>query len=92
MDKVSNKDRFAWMPALMPGVAKLMADKRAQLGNAHVAECWKRGMAGEDGWFFAIEGSLAVGTCKDLELLKIFVSLPMPHAAMVWMRNRETVQ
>jgi len=55
-------NRFSWLPAAMPGVTRLMAAKRAQYGAAHVAECWRRGMAGEPGWFFAREGALAVGT------------------------------
>lgn len=65
MDKKSQgkENRFAWLPAAMPGVAKLMAEKRRLLGNEHVAECWKRGVLKlEPGWFFAREGALAVGT------------------------------
>jgi hypothetical protein len=59
----STKNRWAWLPAAMPGVARLMAEKRAKLGPAHVAECWQRGVIKQEpGWFFAREGSLAVGT------------------------------
>jgi hypothetical protein len=47
----------------MPGVQKLLAEKRKTLGAEHVAECWKRGVVqGDPGWFFAREGALAVGT------------------------------
>lgn len=46
----------------MPGVRRLVADKRKEMGDAHVAECQRRGLAGEPGWFFAREGTLAVGT------------------------------
>lgn len=54
---------WKWLPAQMPGVARLMRDKRAELGDAHVNECWKRGVVQrERGWFYAVEGALAVGT------------------------------
>lgn len=64
MDRSSEKlKRFDWLPAAMPGVARLMRDRRAQLGDAHVNECWRRGVIErEPGWFFAREGALAVGT------------------------------
>ena len=68
MDKGQSKavNRWAWLPAAMPGVARLMAEKRRELGDAHVNECWKRGvLQGEAGWFFAREGTLAVGTPWD---------------------------
>lgn len=54
--------RWNWLPVAMPGVARLMREKRAKYGEAHVDECWKRSMAGEPGWLFAREGALAVGT------------------------------
>lgn len=58
--------RWAWLPAAMPGVARLMAQRRRELGDAHVAECWRRGvLMGEPGWFFAREGALAVGAPPD---------------------------
>lgn len=62
MDKTQKPKRWDWLPAEMPGVAKLMAEKRKTYGNTHVAECWTRGMRGEPGWFFAREGALAIGT------------------------------
>lgn len=61
MDK-ARKDRWNWLPSAMPGVARLMAEKRAKYGDAWVNECWKRSIDGEPGWFFAREGALAVGT------------------------------
>jgi hypothetical protein len=54
--------RWAWLPAAMPGVARLMSEKRRSMGHAHVDECWRRGMAGEPGWLFAREGAVAIGT------------------------------
>lgn len=63
MDKKAESGRWGWLPAAMPGVQKLLAEKRKTLGAAHVAECWKRGVVQrEPGWFFAREGALAVGT------------------------------
>ena len=56
------KNRWEWVPAAMPGVTKLMAEKRRLHGDPHVTECWRRGMAGEPGWFFAREGPVAIGT------------------------------
>lgn len=57
------KRRFDWLPTAMPGVARLMRERRARLGDAHVNECWRRGVVErEPGWFFAREGALAVGT------------------------------
>lgn len=67
MDKGEGKaGRWSWLPAFMPGVARLMAEKRQALGKAHVDECWKRGVVQcEPGWFFAREGALAVGVPWD---------------------------
>jgi hypothetical protein len=56
------KRRWDWLPTAMPGVSKLIGEKRRVLGDAHVNECWRRGMAGEPGWFFAREGAIAIGT------------------------------
>jgi len=50
----------------MPGVAAMMARRRAEVGPAHVALCWRRGVVEQKpGWFFAQEGALAVGTPWD---------------------------
>ena len=55
-------NKYAWVPSAMPGVARLMKEKRAKFGDRHVTECWNRSMAGEAGWLFAREGALAIGT------------------------------
>lgn len=61
--KQEEKSRWSWLPEHMPGVAKLMAQKREQYGAAHVQECWRRSVVlGEPGWFYAREGPLAIGT------------------------------
>lgn len=65
--------KWGWLPAAMPGVQRLIAEKRKLLGAGHVAECWKRGVVlREPGWFFAREGALAVGTPWDDPLLANF--------------------
>lgn len=66
MDKNSRQQSWKWLPEQMPGVAKLIAERRTTYGEAHVAECWKRGvLQREPGWFFAREGALAVGAPFD---------------------------
>lgn len=61
MDK-GKENRWGWLPGFMPGVAKLLAEKRCELGAAHVNDCWAHGVVkAEPGWFFAREGALAVG-------------------------------
>ncbi len=54
---------WRWLPAQMPGVARLMKEKRRELGEEWVNACWKRGVVQmQPGWFYAAEGALAVGT------------------------------
>lgn len=56
------KNRFAWVAAAMPLVPARIKALRQEHGDAHVNECWKRGViAGEPGWFFARQGSVAIG-------------------------------
>lgn len=62
MDKGEGEKRFDWLPRAMPGVARLVRQKRQAWGAEHVNECWRRGMAGEAGQFFAREGGIALGT------------------------------
>lgn len=53
---------WKWLPEQMPRVAALIAARRKEVGDAHVNECWRRGVVLlEPGWFFAVEGALAVG-------------------------------
>lgn len=66
------KNNWAWLPAAMPKVAKMVKEKRALYGDSHVDECWRRGVVlGESGWFFAREGAISVGTpaqlCDELD-------------------------
>lgn len=70
------KRNWKWLPEQMPGVARLMAEKREAWGNHHVNLCWRRGVElREPGWFFAREGVLAVGTPWDEPVLANFAAL-----------------
>lgn len=74
--KEAVKTDWSWLPHAMPGVARLMREHRARLGDAVVNECWKRGVVmREPGWFFAREGALAVGTPWDDPQLANFASM-----------------
>lgn len=90
MDK-GKENRWGWLPGLMPGVAKLLADKRRELGAAHVNACWVHGVVNaEPGWFFAREGPLAVGVpwpaIADVAGWQV-----VPGQAMVWLRDPKEV-
>lgn len=88
--KKAEVGKFAWLPAAMPGVARLMAEKRRTLGDAHVAECWRRGVVdGEPGWFYAREGTLHVGMPWD-DLLAIRADTPIASQVVVVLRDKET--
>jgi hypothetical protein len=83
--------KYAWLPAAMPGVARLMDEKRRLLGDAHVAECWRRGVVeGEPGWFYAREGTLHVGMPWD-DLLTIRADTPIRTQVVVAMRDKEGI-
>ncbi|MBX3605349.1 MAG: hypothetical protein KF788_08760 [Piscinibacter sp.] len=67
---------WGWVPAAMPGVARLMADRRREYGDAHVNLCWQRGVVERrPGWFFALEGAIALGTPDDDQRLAWFAAL-----------------
>lgn len=76
MDKEKERvKRFDWLPVEMPKVARLVKEKRALYGDAHVNECWKRGvLQREPGWFFAREGALAVGAPWDDPVMANFAA------------------
>jgi hypothetical protein len=57
------KKDWSWLPEFMPGVSRLIKERRASMGDAWVQECWRRGVnEHQPGWFLAAEGSLVVGT------------------------------
>ena len=83
--------RLALIRDAMPGVARNIADKRRTLGDAHVTECIKRGLAGEPGWFFAREG--AIGTPWDDPVLANFAAAQVTSTqALVILREPVEVQ
>lgn len=50
----------------MPGVVALIKSRRQDLGAAFVNTCWQRGVLQcEPGWFYAMEGAVAVGAPFD---------------------------
>jgi hypothetical protein len=98
MDKVkegqAGATRWGWLPAAMPGVARLIKEKRRELGEAHVSLCWQRGVVEKQpGWFFAREGALAVGTPWDDQVLANFALLQVSSSqALVVMRPVEAAR
>lgn len=85
MDKGIKRD-WSWLPAQMPRVAALVAEHKRGLGDAHVSECWQRGVVkGEPGWFYAKQGSLAVGTPWP-EIADAVMAVLQDGQAMVWLR------
>lgn len=92
MDREGKGRSWGWLPAQMPGVAKLLAEKRATLGSEWVNTCWKRGvLQQEPGWFFASEGALAVGTpWADDPVVADFLSARLsPSQVLVVLRPKE---
>jgi hypothetical protein len=68
-------NRYGWLREAMPGVAALILEKRALWGDAHVNECWRRCVVERQaGWFFAREGTIAVGTPWDQPELMNFAA------------------
>lgn len=56
------KKSWDWIHEHMPGVVALIKKKRAEGLDAHVNECWRRGVVlGEPGWLFASEGAVSIG-------------------------------
>lgn len=90
MDKGKGSKSWGWLPEHMPGVAKLLAERRREPGGAeHIKECWARGVvAGEPGWFFAREGVLAVGTIWP-EVADVAGWQVTPTQALVLLRPME---
>lgn len=89
MDK-GHKQTFAWLPAQMPTVARLMKERRAALGDAWVDECWRRGVAAcEPGWFWAAEGALSVGALwPEAEAVSLWAQPYAPGRAVLLLRPK----
>lgn len=91
MDNESKKADWSWLPAVMPGVQRLMADKRKAVGDAHVKECWRRGVVlREPDWFYAREGAVAVGTpFTEPEFTERALPVYTSGQALLILRDRE---
>lgn len=94
MDKKGDQgtNRWAWLREFMPGVAAQMAEKRREMGEAHVALCWRRGVVElQPGWFFACEGPIAVGVpLADDPVMAAFLSAKLTRTqAVLMLRNPE---
>lgn len=89
MDK-ERRGRWDWVPLAMPGVTKLMADKKREMGADWVAICWTHGMWGEPGWFFAKEGPVAVGTPWDMgqTAMQMLLQPVTPTQALLFIREK----
>jgi hypothetical protein len=92
MDKRKEKDPktdFSWLPERMPGVARMVKEKRALYGSWWVNECWTRGvMCLEPGWFYAAEGPLAIGVLWDDPKIIAFAAARITRTqALVVMRE-----
>jgi hypothetical protein len=92
----ADKAGWSWLPHRMPGVSRLIAEKRQAWGAAHVALCWKRGvMQCEPGWFYAREGALGVGVPgpeweAEFRMLCEGAGISMSRP-VVWMRTPEAI-
>lgn len=83
------KGKWDWLPAAMPTVTRLIAEKRRAYGSAHVAECWRRGVVQlEPGWMWAREAGLAVGTPPaDPAIMQMAYATISPDQAFLYMRE-----
>lgn len=74
MDKKISAEDWRHVLQLMPRVNQRLAQKRRELGAAHVRECWRRGVInGEPDQFFVAEGSLTLGALpSDLSMLDLW--------------------
>jgi hypothetical protein len=83
------------MPDAMPKVAAEVGKRRAQYGAPFVNDCIKRGMKGEAGFFFAIEGALMVGTpnpaLKAIERIYEVLAAGLPVDWMLEMPTPESL-
>ena len=80
---------------VMPLVWGRIVQLRQEWGAAHVAECIRRGMAGEPGWFYAFEAGHVVGTpfeCNQALMQLVAAGAAMGGRYAVVMRPPVTAQ
>ena len=69
MTTTTNTKRRPDMRTAMPSVAKQIDEWRTAYGREYVDNCIKRGLTGEPGWFFAMEGGHVLGTpCRATDV------------------------
>jgi len=84
------KRDWSWLPEAMPGVRKLIIEKRQALGDEWVNKCWRHGVVeAQPGWFFAAEGSLTLGVPIDAEPVLAFYRLQVQYPAAVLLDLRK---
>ena len=91
MDSKAKRD-WSWLPQQMPGVARLIAEKRKAMGADWVNTCWREGVTkGQPGWFYAAEGALAVGTpwADDPVITSLLTARITATQALLVIRPRE---
>lgn len=91
MDSEGKRD-WRWLPTQMPGVARLMREKRAELGAEWVNTCWRRGVVEmQPGWFYAAEGALAVGTpwADDVDIAARLAARLSPTQVLLVLRPKD---
>ena len=57
----------ASLRAVMPETADWIDQRRLQWGSEHVDACLRKGLRGEQGYFYAIEAGRVVGTAWPME-------------------------
>lgn len=85
------RQSWGWLRDRMPAVARLIADRRREVGSDWVDECWRHGvLERQPGWFYASEGALAVGTLWDNPVvLDVAMARITDTQSMVILRPKE---
>lgn len=72
--RTESKMDWSWVKLFMPGVTRLMGEKRAEFGPEWIGQCWRAGVIEQKpGWFFAAEGALTIGMPWDDEVIDMYV-------------------
>lgn len=67
---VNRPSKWSWVAQAMPGVQRLIAQARQELGEQWVNQCWAQGVVrGVAGHLWAAEGALAVGVPADVDVV-----------------------
>lgn len=70
MEDGKKQSKWFWLPAFMPRVAGLIADRRVEEGDDWVNHCWHHGVVlGQPGFFWAVEGAIAVGVPVNADVV-----------------------